>query len=73
MIENSDSLVKEIKSKKFYRPIEEFYLFIYLMEKGETINGIQVGKHLYGRNMEFNDKIDTYLYDKGMHSYIESD
>lgn len=70
-IENTDALAKLLDSKKFLIPMEKFFLFIYLMEKGETAKGIQVGKSLYDSNMGFNHEIDKYLYDKGIHSYME--
>lgn len=69
-IDSYDALAELIETKKFFQPIEEFFLFIYYMERSETINALQIARSLSSIKF-YKDWIDKYLYEKGIHSYID--
>ncbi|OMH21682.1 hypothetical protein AC231_14755 [Clostridium pasteurianum] len=70
MIQDVDDLAKLISNSKIKIDIQQFFLSVYLIEKGKVDQGIQVAKSICN-NKFLKDKIDQYLYDKGIHSYIE--
>lgn len=69
-IDSYDKLVELLESRRFFIPIQEFFLFIYYMEKGETSKGIQFAKNLSSIKI-YKDRIEKYLYDKDIENYIE--